>query len=548
MLSPIGVISLETLASVEDSGTIPGQDGPLASIAALLPHDAILINGNSGFTNASGVTWGSGTESDPYVIEGWDISALAASGIEILNTDAHFVVRSCLVHGSTSPYSGIRLGSCVNGTLDNNSLSSNYYGIYLESSSGNAISKNNCSNNWYGIFLSGSSSDNTLCNNNCSNNKYDGIELYYQCNNNTICNNTFLDNLDGIHLESSYGNTLANNVMVNNGMSIVGYLVSECNTHDIDTSNTVNGRPLYFYRDQSGITVPTGAGQILLANCTDFIIEGQNLEGATVGVELAFSSNITIRNNTFLNNTYGIFLWFSDGNTVSDNAISNNEVSSDNWWYGIGLRYSNDNNITNNTCSDSLYGLGLGPSSSNNTIGNNSCTNNTSGIALVLSSNNNTLMNNTFSYNSQHGILLQSSSNNTFTGNNLSYNTKYAIDLFLSSDNNRIWNNTFISNNGAGDIYDWAHVQAYDDGTGNCWNSTDGYGNFWSDWRGPDLSPMDGIVDYPYRIGGSAGTWDFYPIAEYYGTPIPEFGAMLLTVVGLVIMLAVIMVKRRQSA
>lgn len=520
---------------------MPDSGEPLI-IEALLPHDSILIDGNNEFTNSSGVKWGSGTQSDPFIIEGWDINAVAKNGVEIRNTSAHFIVRDCRVQGSGSYHSGIRLGNCVNGTLDNNTLSGSYFGIYLKTASGNAVSNNNCWNNRYGMFLSDSSNDNNIFNNNCSGNRYDGIELYGLCNNNTICNNTFFDNLDAIHLESSYGNDVTGNVMVNNGMSIVGYLLPECTTHDIDTSNTVNGRPLYYYKDASGVTVPAGAGQIILANCTDFTVEGQSIEWATVGIELAFCSNVTIRDTTCTNNTYGIFLWFSNGNTVSNNTISNNEIGLDNWWYGIGLRYSNDNTIINNSCSGSIYGIGLGPSSDSNNVCNNSCSNNTSGIALVLSSNNNMLRNNSCSYNSQHGILLQASSNNTLTANNLSYNTIYGMDFFAASNNNRVWNNTFVGNNGAGDAYDPAHIQACDEGTSNVWNSTEGYGNYWADWRGPDLSPMDGIVDYPYRIGGSSGSWDYYPIAEYYGTPIPEFGAMPLLVV--VLSIAVVLARK----
>lgn len=244
LLSSIGAFSFGPLSPEVSPVHPPGQNGPLASAAGFVSHDPIFIDGNSGFTNASGVTWGSGTETDPYVIEGWDITTSSASGIEIRNTDAHFVIRDCLVRGTAHPHAGIRLGNCVNGTLWNNSMSGNYYAIYLESSSGNTIIGNNCSDNWYGMFLADWSSGNAIVDNNCSNNKYDGIELYYLCNNNTITNNTFFDNLDGIHLETSYNNTLAGNVMVRNGMSMLGYVVSECNSHDIDTSNTVNGRQI----------------------------------------------------------------------------------------------------------------------------------------------------------------------------------------------------------------------------------------------------------------------------------------------------------------
>jgi len=69
-----------------------------------------------------------------------------------------------------------------------------------------------------------------------------------------------------------------------------------------------------------------------------------------------------------------------------------------------------------------------------------------------------------------------------------------------------------MDNNGASSTYDPSHIQASDDGTANWWNSTEGYGNYWSDWTAPDVNPPYGIVDEPYNISGSAGAKDFYPL------------------------------------
>jgi len=77
-----------------------------------------------------------------------------------------------------------------------------------------------------------------------------------------------------------------------------------------------------------------------------------------------------------------------------------------------------------------------------------------------------------------------------------------------------IWNNTFIENNGANDTFYASHIQAFDGGTNNFWNSSGsphGYGNRWNDWTSPDAD-NDGIVDKPYTIWGSAGAKDHYPL------------------------------------
>jgi parallel beta-helix repeat protein len=626
-----------------------------AKTLALTVHNPILIDGNAGFTNASGVVWGSGTESDPYIIEGWEINASTANGIEILNTDAHFSVRKCLAYDGAYPYSGIRLGNCVNGTLDSNNCSSNVcYGIYLDSSSHITLSNNNCSNNGYdgigiysssnctlnnnncssnsgsGIFLQGSthinvlndnncsnngdgiylwassnntlndsscpnngygihldssSNDNMVSNNNCSNNGYAGIGIgslsftTMASNNNTVINNNCSNNGNGIciwassnnklinnncssngqwgiWLESSSNNTLSGNIFLQDGIRIWGHDVSHWNSHSIDASNTVNGKPVCYYKDQNGATVPNGAGQIILANCTNVTVENQSLSHADSGITLSFSSGVIIANNSCSNNEYGILLYASSNNTLSNNSCPNNlwgiwhDLSTNNALvnnncsgssygiiihkstnnalvnnscsgssYGVIIHQSTNNALVNNNCSDNLDGIVLESSSNNNTVSNNDCSNNVyDGIDLTSSSNDNTLSNNNCSAD-YHGLYVQGTNNNALIDNNCSSNSDEGISISgsnisilhnwvegnrvgiaMSGTGNRIWNNTFIDNSG----------QAIDDGVRNWWNSTDGYGNYWSDLTTPDAD-FDGIVDWPYNLSGSAGAKDYYP-------------------------------------
>src|SRR5438094_9622844 len=60
-------------------------------------HEPIVIDGDSGFTSANGVTGGSGTASNPYIIDGWNISSSgccsSVPGISINNTSAYCVIR-----------------------------------------------------------------------------------------------------------------------------------------------------------------------------------------------------------------------------------------------------------------------------------------------------------------------------------------------------------------------------------------------------------------------------------------------------------------------
>jgi len=93
-------------------------------------HDPISIDGDSGFTILNGVVSGSGTPADPYLIQGWDISALGASGaaIHINNTMASFVIRDVSV-SSTGTGTGIVLENLFNGTVEGVTVSNFDRGI-----------------------------------------------------------------------------------------------------------------------------------------------------------------------------------------------------------------------------------------------------------------------------------------------------------------------------------------------------------------------------------------------------------------------------------
>jgi len=121
--------------------------------------------------------------------------------------------------------------------------------------------------------------------------------------------------------------------------------------------------------------------------------------------------------------------------------------------------------------------------------------------------------------------------------------------VFISSNSgdNRIWNNTFAGNKGATDTYDSSRVQACDNGTSNWWNSTDGYGNYWSDWTTPDAIPPWGVVDHPYLLDGSAGAEDYYPLTTTPSEPIPEFGMVPFVVMVLLVAIVLTIGARRRK-
>jgi parallel beta-helix repeat protein len=403
-------------------------------------------------------------------------------GIYLEASNYNFVVDNICSHSNN----GIGLISSSTGNLlaNNTCTYDKQSGVFLQSSNSNSLNNNTCSNNsQYGVNLY-LSSGNALINNTCSGNAAAGI-LIHDSGSNTLSNNSCSDSDsgNGILIVSSSVETLRGNVMVNDGIEFGSSDV--WNSQDIDTSNTVNGKPVYYYKNKIGGTVPTDAGQVLLGSCQDMVLENVCLGNVGTGIAIGFSSNIAVRNNSLFGIVTGIALEHSNGNTITNNSLSIMDRGS-----GIYLSVSTGNTITKNNCSDSAsFGYGM---------------------YIMYSPSGNTISDNVFYHNSGSGLLLYSSSGNSLTNNTCSYNAQYGVKLVSSSNDNRIWNNTFDHNNGAGDTYDLSHVQAYDGGSGNLWNSSGsphGYGNYWSDWIRPDANG-DLIVDSPYVIGSSH---DYYP-------------------------------------
>ncbi len=184
--------------------------------SAYTPHDPIYIDGNADFTLANGVSnpGATGDETDPYIIEDWDIHALSANGIEICNTDAYFTIRNCYIHDGSSSHDGISFYNVQNGSIDNTNLLNNYDGIYLVSSSNNTLANNIInSNNFDGISL-WESSYNNISNNNINSNNNDGIYQEYS-NYNIMYNNYISSNDYGIEIDQSNNNIILNNDISN---------------------------------------------------------------------------------------------------------------------------------------------------------------------------------------------------------------------------------------------------------------------------------------------------------------------------------------------
>jgi parallel beta-helix repeat protein len=108
------------------------------------PHPIIVIDGNDGFTPENGVVRGSGTEIDPYVIEGWSIGSTATHSVWIMNTDACFVIRECQIYGPGGGgiiYDGVRFERVANGSVVDTDISGRYHAIYMNDCSNMSVER-----------------------------------------------------------------------------------------------------------------------------------------------------------------------------------------------------------------------------------------------------------------------------------------------------------------------------------------------------------------------------------------------------------------------
>ena len=325
----------------------------------------------------------------------------------------------------SNPFHGVYISYSDQNYMDGNQISENRYGIIQYGSSNNTITNNTIENNYAaGVYLRLANNNNVS--HNIVVNSWNGILLYSSSNNTLYQNNASGNWVGGIYLLSSEYSTLVNNVMYEDSVFIDGELLTHWNTHSIDISNTVNGKPLYYWRNQTSGTIPVGVGEVILANCTNIIIDGQDVSNGSCGIETGFTSNTLIRNNTAdPSNAYGVYLYKTENTTVFNTSTGSRFLH-----HGIGLKLSNNNLIENNSAKSSLGG----------------------GI-IVWNSNNNTLRHNMVSNNSHYGIHLTGSDNNIISNNTALFNgllNRYGGIVIYESNDNRINDNTANYGGGVG--------------------------------------------------------------------------------------------------
>ncbi len=236
-----------------------------------------------------------------------------------------------------------------------------------------------------------------------------------------------------------------------------------------------------------------GSEVIELSNVQNGRIDYNVITGyIAVGIEE--SKNITIEWNSIAGKgqimEYTLIFDNSDSCWIKNNTVVGG---------GVQAFYTTNLTVYQNTFYKMDTGMYIAYSSSDNLIQRNSIIKSYMGIYIYSESNKNGIYDNFVSNATSLGILI-------------SYDSTY----------NRIYNNTFYYNNGTGDYYDSSirsQAEDYNYSTNTWWYYGSPwerhYGNYWREWANNNDSndpDGDGIVNYPYKIGGDSGAIDQYPL------------------------------------
>ncbi|MGB9756159.1 MAG: right-handed parallel beta-helix repeat-containing protein [Candidatus Bathyarchaeales archaeon] len=365
----------------------------------------------------------------------------------------------------------------------------------------------------------------------------DGVSLYYSHNNtfvqNVIANNSHKqpERWHGVFLQWSEGNFFANNtisssdngfrlwysnhaILRNNSLynnyhnfDVYGSLWDSANwIHDIDSSNTVDGKPIYYWIDQQNREIPSDAGYVGVVNSRNITVAHIEVTNNAQGVLFFNTNNSIVKNTQLYSNGDGICLYRSSNNIIRDSEILNNSR-------GIVLSthtsnlHSDSNIIENNTISKNGYGILFEFNSRSNYIIRNDIEENDYGI-IFSQVINNSIVRNKVTANSFIGIDFCESSDNNIIENNIVKNGHYGIRLYLSSNDNSIFHNNFVNNTNQ------VYIPSSYGPSMNVFNN-DIEGNYWSNYTGIDLN-RDGIGDYPHAIDDN--NTDHYPLMGIFSS------------------------------
>jgi parallel beta-helix repeat protein len=204
----------------------------------------------------------------------------------------------------------------------------------------------------YGMSIDGCTNI-TIVGNTITDNEY-GIRFWIFSNKNSVLGNTIAYNTYGVYIGYSPNNLFRNNQMTQNEYNF--WVSSELSSgmevfvNDVDSSNTVDGKPVIYWVNQQDRTVPSNAGYVALVNCTNITVQNLSLTNNSHGVLLVATGDSLITGNYLGNNFFGI-VFHGSSDHCFNNVVSKNNIT-ENAKDGIYSWGSHNTAITGNSITD----------------------------------------------------------------------------------------------------------------------------------------------------------------------------------------------------
>lgn len=451
----------------------------------LTPREPIFIDSDAEFIPENGVTRGSGIESDPYVIEYWDINASTANGVNIINTLAWFVIKDMNIHSGTyggmGTYRGVYMENVANGRIEDVTTQGNAYDVELRYCSNCFIVGNEFHNDFSGA-----------------------ISLLFCSSVEVSCNVIFTD-YSGLSMLYCQDIVVSANWFSAGGMYLGGGASSDYDSHTITADNSVAGLPILYYKNLASLSLSgVRAAQVFVVSSSNVHLSDLNLSGVQQGLVLAHVNNALVERCVFLSDSYNsVRVHYCNKVVLYRNTVA------DTIYYALESESSQYVQIIENSVTGCSYGIVVRSSSWASVVSNHA-SDNFAGV-LMYQASHCQLLDNDLSYNAI-GLYMYSSSSCEIAGNSLTNNGIAGIQFDGTSASNNIHHNNLVSNS--------AHVVGFA-AAGNTWDSGyPGGGNYWSGhssmdlFSGPDqdIPGSDGVCDSPYVM--DADDTDRYPFVE----------------------------------
>ncbi len=470
-------------------------------------HSVINITSDDDFVNQG---WtGSGTEEDPFVIQGLRIQATDWC-IRVENTRSHFRIVDCEfspVDGTHRGGVGVMLRNVSNAVIESCKMTGLGLAIYDLNGSDNIHRENIIDYCWDAILIDSCQNVTAVNNTQTLTEQNSGVTLY----NSKQCVVSAND-LESIHLMVSTECTFLDNNLHGKGFQFFCMTASDWR-HHFD-NNWINGKRFGYFLESSGLSIDGSLyAQLVLVSCDDITVNQGTLQEVFTGIQIIDSSKIVLQDMTVRDNhKRGIVIQDSTSCSVVNDVFEANQYDA------ILISQSDKIIVENNQVNYSTTGIEI-QGSTNCEINRNIVHDQWDGILVSESVSCRVYGNNV--YNNYRGVRLERSNQCEIVENVISKN-EMGVFINQGAYNNSIYWNSFFSNS----------ENARDNGQFNIWDDSLRRGNGWDDYSGFGV----------YEIPGVAGSVDRFPCRSVYLLPLWTIYIVLLSSL---IVLIIVVSKRK---